>query len=56
MNRGIITPHEARAFLDPDISSLDNLRSLPNLRKAVLLIDSVIKGNGKILILSLIHI
>jgi len=50
MNRGIITPHEARAFLDPDISSLDNLRSLPNLRKAVLLIDSVIKGNGKILI------
>ncbi|NLJ38832.1 MAG: single-stranded-DNA-specific exonuclease RecJ [Candidatus Atribacteria bacterium] len=50
MNRGIISPNQARSFLDPDLSSLDNLRSLPDLRKAVLLIDSVIKGNGKILI------
>ncbi len=50
MNRGIITPNQARSFLDPDLSSLDSLRSLPNLRKAVSLIDAVIKGNGKILI------
>ena len=50
MNRGIISPNQARSFLDPELSSLDNLRSLPDLRKAVLLIDSVIKGNGKILI------
>ena len=40
-------------LLDPDISSLDNLRSLPNLRKAVLLIDSVIKGMGKSLFLGI---
>jgi len=50
MNRCLISPNQARSFLDPDLSSLDNLRSLPDLRKAVLLIDSVIKGNGKILI------
>ena len=50
MNRGIITPNQAQSFLDPDLSSLDNLRSLPDLRKAVLLIDAIIKGNGKILI------
>jgi len=50
MNRGIFTLNQAWSFLDPDLSLLDNLLSLPNLSKAVLLIDTVIKENGKILI------
>ena len=50
MNRGIFTLAEAHSFLDPELSSLNNLRSLPNLREAVQLIDTVIRSNGKVLI------
>jgi len=50
MNRGIFTLNDAQKFLDPELSSLNNLRSIPCLREAVLLIDAVIKANGKILV------
>ena len=50
MNRGIFTLDDARSFLDPDLSSLDNLRFLPNLKEAVQLIDTIVNARGKILI------
>ncbi|MCX6089319.1 MAG: single-stranded-DNA-specific exonuclease RecJ [Candidatus Atribacteria bacterium] len=50
MNRGILTPHDAHHFLEPELSTLDNLRDIPFLKQAVLLIDTMISSGAKILV------
>lgn len=50
MNRGIFTPHEAKQFLNPSFTLLERLRELPGLKEAVVLLDWVLQGNGRILI------
>ncbi|MEN3186586.1 MAG: single-stranded-DNA-specific exonuclease RecJ [Atribacterota bacterium] len=50
MNRGIFTPHEAMQFLNPSFTLLEGLGELPGLDEAVVLLDWVLRGNGRILI------
>ncbi|MGC8777076.1 MAG: single-stranded-DNA-specific exonuclease RecJ [Candidatus Caldatribacteriaceae bacterium] len=50
MNRGVFTPSEAKAFLDPSLSLLEELKELPGLREAVVLLDQVLSRSGRILI------
>jgi len=50
MNRGIFTPHEAIRFLDPPRHLLETLGELPGLEEAVVLLDRVLRRNGRVVI------